>query len=97
MSKEIVGMVTEEEKKRALELYERKMGLEELLVAMSDFALTEDAGNELYEKIVADTGKTIVNLQTWWDDMTRQYRWKSVDGGRWTIDFITNEIILMTE
>lgn len=97
MLKEKVGMVTEEEKKQVLDFYERKMGLEELLAAMPDLLLSKEAQDELYEKIVADTGKTKMNLESWWDNMQQKYNWKSADGGSWNIDFQTNEIILMVE
>jgi CXXX repeat modification system protein len=97
MLKETVGMVTEEEKKQALEFHERKLALGELLVAMPDLSLPKEAQDELSERIAVDTEKTTIKLKTWWDDMHQKYNWKSAEGRHWNIDFQTNEIRLMTK
>lgn len=94
MLNEKVGMVTEEEKKQALQLFERKFALEELLMGVSDMSIAKEEWEELYERIVADSGKTGFKLQAWWDDMFQKYNWKLVEGGHWSINFKTNEIFL---
>lgn len=95
MFTEKVGKVTEEEKDKMLELHERKVALDELILSLSNPMLAEGSRDELYEKIVKDMGKTKGEMQTWWDEMYKKYRWKSAEGGRWNIDFKTREIVLV--
>jgi CXXX repeat modification system protein len=86
--KQIVGQVTEEEKKEILSLFERKNGLSELakIVNMDD---------ALYDKMITDMGATSTKFQKWWDDMSKKYQWERADNGHWEIDFNTNEIYLI--
>lgn len=83
-----VGKVTPEERDTIQALFERKNGLVELAKAIP-------ADNEaLYEKVVMDMSRTSAAFKKWWDDMSRKYNWKSVEGGNWEIDFDTCEIYL---
>ncbi|OKP85610.1 CXXX repeat peptide modification system protein [Paenibacillus sp. P32E] len=95
MSNEKVGEVSEQEKNEILNLYERKTALQELFSSLP--CSNSDIGEiELvYEKIVADLGKTSVKLENWWSEKARKYIWKSSVNGSWTIDFNTNEIYLI--
>ena len=95
MHKEIVGKVTEEEKKQVLQLHERKIALDELVLTLNNSSLSKESRDELYEKIVSDMGKTKMSLQGWWDNMYKKYNWKSVEGGNWNIEFQTNEVVLV--
>lgn len=87
--KTLIGQVTEAEKKEVQLLFERKNGLAEL-----SKILTSD-NSELYERLVTDMGKTNIKFQTWWNQMSQKYRWKSGTDGHWEIDFITNNIYLI--
>ncbi len=87
----IVGKVTEEEKREIQTLYERRNGLNELAKILK----ADDV--ELYEKLVKDMGETSARYQAWWDKMSRNYGWESIEGARWSIDFGTNEIRLSNE
>ena len=87
----IVGKVTEEEKREIQTLYERRNGLNELAKILK----ADDV--ELYEKLVKDMGETSARYQAWWDKMSRNYAWESIEGARWSIDFDTNEIRLSNE
>lgn len=86
--KTVVGQVTEEEKNEIQKLFERRNGLNELATI-----ITAD-NEELYEKLVADMGKTSILFESWWQRMAEKYRWKSSETGHWEIDFSTNEIHL---
>lgn len=91
MNKEVIGLVTPEEKQEIQALFERRNGLNEL-------ARIVTADNvELYEKLVKDLGETGTKFQQWWDTMGEKYRWKSAEDGNWEINFETNKIYLVTE
>lgn len=91
MNKELVGLVTPEEKNEILTLFERRNGLNELAKI-----LTADNA-ELYEKLVKDLGETGTKFQDWWNRMGDKYQWESTNDGNWEINFDTCEIFLVTE
>ena len=86
--RKLVGQVTPEERNEIQALFERRNGLNELAKV-----LTAD-NTELYEKLVRDLGETGSKFQAWWDAMASKYRWESVEGGNWEIDFNSCEIFL---
>lgn len=87
--KKIVGSVTEAEKNEIKALFERKNGLSELI------KIVPPDNEPLYEKIVADMGRTATLFQQWWDGKAETNKWENVPGGRWEIDFDTNDIYLV--
>lgn len=89
MIKKIVGSVTEQEKNKIKELFERRNGLNELARI-----LTAD-NTDLYERLVMDLGETSTKFQNWWDTMSEKYQWEKADGGNWEINFETCEIYLV--
>jgi len=95
MLKEKVGMVTETEKNQILELHERSLGLKELLIMLDNTQLSMENKDELYEKAIVDMGNSKRRMQTWWDNMSKKYQWKSIKEGQWSIDFNSNEIFLL--
>lgn len=91
MVKKVIGQVTVEEKNEIQALFERRNGLNELAKIVT-------ADNDgLYEKLVKDLGETDVKFQSWWNRMGDKYRWESVDGGNWEINFDTCEIYLVSQ
>lgn len=94
MSREIVGIVTEEEKNEVMMLFERKIGIEELSAILESDLLSDEKKEIMLDKMVSELGKVKLNLQAWWDKMFEKYNWKSVEGYSWNIDFQTREIIL---
>lgn len=90
MNKKLVGSVTEEEKNAIQAIFERRNGLNELAKI-----LTAD-NTELYERLIADLGRTSFAFQQWWNDMSAKYQWESTPNGNWEINFQTNEIFLIT-
>lgn len=83
-----VGKVTEAERDEVKRLFERKNGLVELLKTI------QGPDHPLYDRLVQDMGETATKFQKWWDERSRQYKWKGEAGGHWEIDFETCEIFL---
>jgi CXXX repeat modification system protein len=93
MLSRIVGKVTDEERKEIKALFYRKASLEELFKTLLTSQI-EVKNNEIYEKLVKDYGDTTFAFQNWWTERSNQYTWESKDGGNWTINFETGDIIL---
>ena len=91
VTKKTVGQVTEEEKNKILQLFERRNGLNELAKV-----LTSD-NETLYEKLIKDMGETGTKFQNWWNRMSTKYQWEADENGNWEINFDTCEILLVTE
>lgn len=89
MKKE-VGSVTEKERDEIQTLFERRNGLTELAKIV-----TAD-NSDLYERLVKDLSETSTKFQSWWDNMSRKYRWESAENGNWEIDFQECKIYLVT-
>lgn len=88
--RKVIGKVTEEEKREIQQLFERQNGLNELAKI-----LTTD-NDALYEKLVKDLGETGTKFQSWWDRMAEIYQWERAEDAHWEIDFVTNEINLVS-
>lgn len=96
MENKIVGTITEEEKNHIERLYERKRGLSELLYSITDNnLLNSELKNTIYQKLVHDMGKTQNLYDKWWNDIQEKYRWESVEGGSYRIDFLSNNVLLI--
>jgi CXXX repeat modification system protein len=87
---EKVGIVTDEEKNEVLCLYERHMGLKELLPVLQ----SNDQDNTLYDRVIQDLGATTRLQQQWWTRMANKYNWKGKEGASWNINFEDNSIYL---
>ncbi len=94
MTKELVGTVTEEEKNELLILFERKIGIDELAATLENDLLSTEKKEIMQDKMISELGKVTLNLQAWWDKMYEKYKWKSIEGYVWNIDFETCEIFL---
>lgn len=94
MFREIVGIVTEEEKNEVMMLFERKVGIEELAATLDSDLLPPDTKEVMQDKMISELGKVKLKLQAWWDRMYEKYNWESVEGYSWNIDFQTCEIVL---
>lgn len=94
MYREVVGIVTEEEKNEMLVLFERKLGIEELAATLESDLLSAEQKETMQEKMITELGKVKYHMQAWWDKMYEKYTWKNIDGHKWNIDFQSCEIIL---
>jgi len=97
MTREIVGIVTEEEKNEVMMLFERKIGIEELTATLENDLISIEKKEIMQDKMISELGKVKLNLQAWWGRMYEKYNWKSVEGYMWNIDFQTCEIFLTRE
>lgn len=92
--KKEVGKVTQEEKDEIKALFERKNGISELSKSLINIPKSELENSYLYEKLITDMGKVAAQFQKWWDTMSAKYKWESMPGYRWEIDFDTCKIFL---
>jgi len=84
---QVVGKITEVERDEIKSLFERKNGLAELFKGIQE-------SSPLYDRVVQDMGATATRFQKWWDEKSRQYKWKGTAGHHWEVDFETCEILL---
>jgi CXXX repeat modification system protein len=89
----IVGRVTPKERDEIQALYERRNGLNELVISLQQTPAML-ANEAFYEKLVTDFGKTTTRFKKWWEDKAKAYGWETAPGGNWTINFDTCEILL---
>ena len=89
----VVGRVAPAERDEILALFERKNGLNELVLSLQQNPAIL-ANQSFYEKLVADMGQTSTRFQKWWQDKAKAYGWENIPGYHWTIDFDTCEISL---
>jgi CXXX repeat modification system protein len=90
-----IGIVGEEEKEEILVLYERRLALQELAITLDNPEFDKSSKSELYERIVADLGKAKMEFELWWEEKSKKYQWKFIEGYQWTINFKTCEIFLV--
>jgi CXXX repeat modification system protein len=95
---EKIGNVTDDEKKEVEFLYERILGLKELLPVLDAGEKTGDNDKNLYDRAVQDLGATTRKQQEWWNRMGKKYKWKGSEktGASWLIDFEDNTIYLQS-
>jgi len=78
---EVVGKITESERDQIRNIFEKKNGLLEL------FKIIDPDNEKLYKKLTDDIQNVNKEFQKWWDEKALFYKWKSVDGCSWEIDF----------
>lgn len=84
MNAKEVWKLNEEDFKKIQDLYEKKLSLENLVKII-------DADNQnLYDKLIADYGKTINQFNLWWNTMSIKNNWEGKD---WWLDFETKKIM----
>jgi len=87
----IVGKVSEVEKEEILDLYEKKLALENLLKIFD--SKEEENFQALFDKYV-QINKT---FEMWWSEKGQKYNWSGSENGYWSIDFDTCQIILQNQ
>jgi CXXX repeat modification system protein len=92
-SHKIVGKVTEEERDEIKNLYSKKTSLESLFHSLLASKI-EVKNTEIYDKLIKDYSDVTMDFQNWWPTKTARYNWESVDGGNWSIDFDTCDVVL---
>ena len=86
-SGKIIGQVRPEESQELKKLQERKTALSELTLTLADAEVTVD--NNLYNKLVDDTAKTLQSIKEWWSSAAKKYGW---EGHSAYVDFSTGEV-----
>lgn len=94
MNREIVGVVTKEEKNEIMVLFERKLGIEELTATLEGDLLSSDKKMNMNNKITEELEMVKSDLRNCWGRMYEKYKWKGLDGHKWAIDFQTCEIYI---
>ncbi|MCR3759780.1 CXXX repeat peptide modification system protein [Clostridium felsineum] len=97
MINEKVGIITTEEKEEIEVLYERKLALEELAMTLDNPEFDKNSRSKIYERIIEDLGKSKVEFECWWEEKSKKYQWKSIEGYQWKINFETREIFLVED
>lgn len=86
----IVGKVNDEEKNEIMNLYEKKVALENLIKVIN---VVEN--EKIYEKLLEDYKDNNILYQKWWDNKSELYMWEKGEQNQpWKIDFKTGNIIL---
>lgn len=93
-SRELVGQVTTAERDEIMALHERKNALIELFQTIKNVNQEDDS---LYERIVADMGKTTTKFNDWWQNTSKKHGWQNLPGYNWEIDFATCDIYLVKQ
>lgn len=84
--KKVVGKITEKEKIEIRNIYNHKVGLEELLPIL-------DKTSEIYKTAVSDLENTSLSYHNWWKKYADKYKWER-GSGEWIVVFKTNEILI---
>lgn len=83
--KKVIWKLSVDEKDEILDLFERKVALENLS------KIIEPDNEKLYNRFISDYGKTVTEFQNWWRKTSEKYDWEGKD---WSIDFDTNEVLM---
>ena len=92
--KKEVGKVTPGERDEIKILFERKNGISELTKSLINVSKAELENSFLYDKLVSDMGKVSAQFQKWWDTMNAKYKWETIPGYKWEIDFDSCKIYI---
>ncbi len=90
--KELIGTVTEEERNDMRELYEKKMGLDDLPRSLESVVLSQETKKIIYEKIMIESQKIKTDAQAWLNKMYEKYHWKKEEVKDWHVNFETGEL-----
>lgn len=81
----VICRLTDEEKNEIEAIFERKVALENLT------KLPDVVSNAaLYEKLIADYGKTTIRFQKWWQTATEKYQ---LQGKEVRVDFENAQLL----
>lgn len=88
MNEHAIWTLSEEDFEEITNLYEKKLALENLAKILGS------TNQELYNKVIADYGKTMREFSDWWRTNSMKYNW---EGNNWRVDFINKQIMLVGE
>jgi len=87
-----LGTVTPEECQRIQDIFQRKLALQSLLRTLAETA--GPVPEDLYERLVADSGEVEQQMHRWWSEIHQKYGWDNPETARWAIDFTTRAVTL---
>jgi CXXX repeat modification system protein len=89
-----VGKVTLEEKEEIKRLFERRNGLAELFLTLTEQNEASFKQSPLAARLTKDIEDCAANYHRWWDEKSIQYAWEQEAEGKWEINFETGMIYL---
>lgn len=87
-----VGKVTNDERDLILNIHNRKLSLEELILSIS-----QKLDPDLFKKANKDLDNILIEYNSWWEKMYQKYNWKLKQHGYCRLNFETCEIIYDVE
>lgn len=83
-----VGTVNEKERNDILNLYEKRLALNNLGIIISQL---DEESRTRFQK---DAEETKQEFNQWWGNMSQKYKFEKDDSGYWSIDFETGQVML---
>lgn len=85
----IVGNVGKREKNEIIDICEKKMSLDNLVL------ITKDQDEKLYNKAIDDLKDVKQEYDGWWSRMVEKYNFEGDENGHWEVNFQTGQVILV--
>ena len=85
----IVGNVGKREKNEIIDICEKKMSLDNLVL------ITKDQDEKLYNKAIDALKDVKQEYDGWWSRMVEKYNFEGDENGHWEVNFQTDQVILV--
>lgn len=85
----IVGNVDKREKNEIIDICEKKMSLDNLIL------ITKDQDEKLYNKAIDALKDVKQEYDGWWSRMVEKYNFEGDENGHWEVNFQTGQVILV--
>ena len=85
----IVGNVGKREKNEIIDICEKKMSLDNLVL------ITKDQDEKLYNKAIDALKDVKQEYDGWWSRMVEKYNFEGAENGHWEVNFQTGQVILV--
>jgi len=85
----IVGNVGKREKNEIIDICEKKMSLDNLVL------ITKDQDEKLYNKAIDALKDVKQEYDDWWSRMVEKYNFEGDENGHWEVNFQTGQVILV--
>jgi len=85
----IVGNVDKREKNEIIDICEKKMSLDNLVL------ITKDQDEKLYNKAIDALKDVKQEYDGWWSRIVEKYNFEGDENGHWEVNFQTGQVILV--
>ena len=85
----IVGNVGKREKNEIIDICEKKMSLDNLVL------ITKDQDEKLYNKAIDALKDVKQEYDGWWSRMVEKYNFEGDENGHWEVNVQTGQVILV--